>query len=74
MEKSEQIRIINEFCDSVRDSTIQAIKSGKVPDYWDGHEIREYIAYLTRCERTQLMRRERSRMRRFMNDLRVRNL
>lgn len=44
MDKQEQIRFVNELVNGLRASIIGSIESNKVPDNWDGFELRQYVA------------------------------
>jgi hypothetical protein len=66
------------LCDSVRDTLLA--RADKWPDTWDGHEIRELIAYAFEHERTLTRkggRPDRTKVRRkreALNDIIVNNL
>lgn len=50
MTPKEQKRIIREMLDSTRRVMLSAVDSGKVPDDWDGRELREWYAAFVRGE------------------------
>ncbi len=74
MTLTEKVTFIEELTDSVRRDLIRNIE--KVPESWDGHELRRWIA--DRFERSANMgtvMRPRSRRRRdYDNEVIVRNL
>jgi hypothetical protein len=41
--KKEQTRFITNICNNVRDDLTRMVKDDKIPDSWDGHELREFI-------------------------------
>ena len=51
MDKKTKIRFVREFTASVRDTMIEKIKDGKVPEEWDGVELRERLADLCNDKR-----------------------
>lgn len=46
MTKKDQKRIVREMCDGLKKTMLEACD--KVPDYWDGHELRNMLADLAR--------------------------
>src|SRR3954466_1544620 len=56
---------IRNLCNSVRDSLIKAV--ARMPNEWDGHELRELLAQTFDAERGDLLRTNRERMRAFKN-------
>lgn len=42
MTREEKKRFVKNLCDSVRDTVLESVE--KMPDEWDGHEIRAYLA------------------------------
>ena len=44
MSKKEQIKIVRELCNNMRDCLIGQIKTNAIPDNWDGHELRTLLA------------------------------
>lgn len=58
-----------------RDNLKHALgKVADLPDEWDGHEIREWIAEDAAGQRTHLMRNDRARAKAFRNVCATRNL
>lgn len=43
MTASEQKQFVRELCASIRDSVIAHIENGKVPEVFDGHELRVWL-------------------------------
>ncbi len=48
MTKRDQKRIVREMSDTVRQRMIEAIESGKVPENWDGFELRKWMLDIVR--------------------------
>ena len=44
MTKTEQKQFVRGLSKSIADELCQHIKDGKVPDYFDGHELRAWLA------------------------------
>ena len=42
MSKADKIQFINELVESIRKDAVKAVE--KMPDDWDGHELRAYLA------------------------------
>lgn len=62
---------ITQLSDSIRDEVLA--KAERMPEEWDGHELRAYMADKWEQERTSLMRRGR-RLRDYRNTIAVNNL
>lgn len=45
MTKTDQKRIVRELTSSIRDGVLAQIQAGKIPKHWDGHELRQLLAY-----------------------------
>jgi len=72
MNKKDKVRFIKDLCNSVKNELISKID--KIPENWDGYELRELIAQKFRSE-SYLMNDKRSkRYRDFENDVIVQNL
>ena len=75
MDKIAKMEFVVDFMSSIQKEVLQNIASDRVPLEWDGHQLREYLADKFAWERTELMKRPRSRMRReYKNAVLVRNL
>ncbi len=59
MSKEEKLIFISAFMLQMRQHIEKAVS--KMPDEWDGHELRQYIIEEFERERTRLMRDKRSR-------------
>lgn len=70
MTKTEKKKFIKSLCDSIRDDLVKKVE--RMPDEWDGHELRELIADLADRERTSSMTGKRKRD--YRNEVLVRNL
>lgn len=44
MTKDEQIHFVKEMCHNLAESVIHDIDAGKVPDNWDGIELRQLLS------------------------------
>lgn len=44
MKPSDKKKFARNLTASVRDQFLAAVKSGEVPENWDGHEIRQWLA------------------------------
>jgi hypothetical protein len=44
MKVDEQIQFVDELTESVRSGVVHAIEMGRVPEDWDGLELRELLA------------------------------
>ena len=73
MDKQQKQEFISDFLNGMRDSAISKID--RMPDNWDGHEIRFYLAGKFGFEVSDLMRNKRSRrVKQFYNTILVNNL
>lgn len=61
MTKEEQVALLTTFVEQVRQ--VLVAKADRWPEDWDGHELRELVAYAFQYERTRLMLEKRSRRR-----------
>jgi hypothetical protein len=43
MDRADQIKIVAKLSDSIRDEIIQKIQDGRIPEDWDGVELRELL-------------------------------
>lgn len=41
MDRANHMRIIAELCDGVKADMLAAVAAGKIPEEWNGHELRE---------------------------------
>jgi len=80
MKHEEQINIVDAIIDNVRDELVKTIKSGSIPDHWNGIELRELIAdkIIAGCKLRKYKAKVSSdylnRGRNFENEVIVRNL
>ncbi len=44
MTRQDQKRIVKELVTDVSNKVLTLIADGNIPDSWDGHELREYVA------------------------------
>lgn len=68
MQREQQIELVTAICNHIRNDLIHRIETGKVPETWDGHELREWLADTFQFERTNVMRTNRKRRKDFKND------
>lgn len=54
MNKVEKIRFVNALTDTIARKVKQAIRDGRVPAEWDGHELRYLLADMFADSRYQL--------------------
>lgn len=71
MEKSEKIEFVESLCESVKKEVITKILIDKIPDNWDGFELRWYLAEKFNQQTYQHSRR---RKREYNNTVLVNNL
>lgn len=74
MTKADQLRIIRELSDSITCGMMEKIEHGELPEEWDGHELRQYFAYLADVSTSDALRKGTRRRREFENYLLVNNL
>lgn len=43
MNRNHQMVIVHDLINGLRDDVIRAIKDGRIPEEWDGFELRQYI-------------------------------
>lgn len=68
MTKEEQATFVRNLAHAVAENIVKTIEKGVVPDYWDGFELREWLA--EDFARESLLRepRHRGRLRKYRND------
>ena len=44
LEQADKRQFVIDLCDSIRDGILADIDAEKVPEEWDGHELRQLIA------------------------------
>jgi hypothetical protein len=59
MTPSEKRLFIRDLCNGLRDSVLKAVPH--MPAEWDGHELREYIAWKAAANRSPAMKGKRER-------------
>jgi hypothetical protein len=73
MTADDKRRFINQMTDSIRQTMLDQIP--KMPEDWDGHELRELLADISDYNRSHLMREIKSaRVKNYRNEYAVRNL
>lgn len=72
MTRNEQAQFTSVLIDRVREEIAEKIESGKIPENWDGIELRRYIARkFEECVMGDMPRRRKTA---FENDIIVNNL
>lgn len=75
MTKEQKMEFVVNLTTSIQKEVLQKIASERIPKEWDGHQLREYLADKFAWERTELMKRARSRLKKaYENECLVRNL
>jgi hypothetical protein len=69
MTRDDQDRFVRELCGSIEIKTREAIHAGRIPDHWDGVELREYLARRFADASYVWKRQSRQRKREFENYL-----
>ena len=64
--KKEKKRFVTDLTNSIKKSVIQSIHSGRVPENWDGIELRKYLADLFEANSVKIVG---ERLRQYKNDL-----
>jgi len=73
MQKREQRRFIKELCLSIEKIALRKIAEGKIPESWNGIELREYVADLADdCRPGKVM--DRHRRKEYNNTININNL
>lgn len=70
MTEQEKVRFINDLCDSIKKDILSNVP--KMPEEWDGHELRQYIADRAKC--AQFAKMAPSRKAKYNNTVLVNNL
>ena len=72
LSKQEKEKLLKDFIGNVQKSMLE--KLDRVPEDWDGHELREWVGETFYFERTQAMARDKKRLKKYKNDVLVNNL
>jgi len=72
MDKQEKIRFVTHLMLSVKDKVFDAINDEKIPEEWDGHELRQYLA--DKFSEAAYVRMDAKRKREYTNTVLVNNL
>ena len=43
-ESQEKVKFVNDLCNSIRDQVIDQILVGRIPEEWNGHELRRFLS------------------------------
>ena len=73
MTQKEQKTFVKNLTDSVRLEIISKIEGGRIPENWDGHELRQLISDKFERE-TTLKTSNKSRFKEYENEVIVKNL
>ena len=57
MKKREQIKLVKDLTKSVAEGVVEAIRAGKIPEDWDGIELRQLLADKFEFERIEMGRK-----------------
>jgi len=71
--KKEKIKFVKNLSDSILEDIIMRINDNRIPEEWDGFELREILAEKFRGE-AYLLQRYKSRMRDYKNTVLVNNI
>lgn len=77
MTKQQQIEFVRELSDSIQKGIVALIESGKIPEQWDGHELRMLLEHRHKQSADMsLIRKEarRKRAQEFWNTIIIENL
>lgn len=71
----EQSALVHDLIDTIRAELLRDIAAGKVPESWDGIELRQLIAdrFASQCG-VHMLQRDKPRLRNYRRELIVRNL
>ncbi len=71
----EQSALVHELIDGIRADLMRDIAAGKLPESWDGIELRQLVAdrFAFLCG-SEALKRNKSRMKSFRNEVLIRNL
>lgn len=70
MDAKEKKQLIKDLCNNVRDQVLAQVQD--MPEFWDGHELRQLLA--DRFTDAVLVKMPPSRRRKFNNEKLIRNL
>jgi hypothetical protein len=73
MNKKEKVDFVSSMCSSIREEIQQHIIQDRIPDEWDGHELRQLLAEKFQWETVMTDKRSR-RYREYKNDVITKNL
>lgn len=72
LEKEKKKELVSNLVESVRQEIIKLIDNGKIPEEWNGHELRQLIADKFNYEKTQVMKG--NRLKDYKNTVYLNNL
>jgi hypothetical protein len=72
MSKTDQERIVRELLNGARTALLQKLPN--IPDGWDGHELRQWVADYFTWQTTALLRSDRRRLSDYKQMVLTRNL
>ena len=70
----EKSAFVHDLIDSVRAELLRDIAAEKIPEHWDGIELREWIAERFARSMAAMLRKDKRRMRAYRNEVLIRNL
>ena len=74
MNRREKKRFVRDLMGSVQKQVLRQITDGKIPDEWDGHELRKLLADNFHHEVSSTMRTDRKRIKAYLHTVIVNNL
>jgi hypothetical protein len=76
MTTANQKQIVADICDGLRNDLFKHLDAGRVPENWDGNELRQWISdYLeANYNYRSMLRFGRKRMKDYRNDVLINNL
>lgn len=73
MQREQQIQIITDLMNGLRDEAIRRVNDGSVPEEWDGAELRQYLADRA-ADQFPMRTMDRKRMKEYRNTVIINNL
>jgi hypothetical protein len=74
MTKDEKVQFVLDLTQSVAKQILQRVDSGKIPEGWNGHFMREYVVDCFREQKTDYMKRNKSEKKKYVNDISINDL
>lgn len=71
--EDQKVKFVNDILDSIKETIVEKINSKKVPEHWNGVQLRQYIADIVK-EQVLYIPMERKAMKEYENDCLINNL